>query len=878
MPARGKPANRVLLGVFLMLSFAVIASIAPALAAAQPAPAAEIAGPEYEAALGPEPRPLLAAVCTAATVTQPECEALVALFSSTTGSGWAVNTNWDNDNDPCGWYGVTCTGSNVTSLVLNGNTLSGTIPSEIGDLTNLLDLNLSSNTLSGPLPATMTSLTALTTFDYSATTLCEPPDATFLAWAAAIVSGGGTYTNSGVACADVDLSVIKDDGLTSVNPGGAVSYTITVSNAGPDGVVGAEVSDTISASLTGATWSCAPTGGAACTAGPVAGDISDTVDIPAGDSVIYTLDATVDLAATGTLSNTASVSIPADVNAIDSNAANDSATDTTSIVIPPTPTITPIPSATGTPTFCEAQISIPVVECDALVAFYNSTNGAGWMFNTGWLINTDPCAWIGVTCSSGNVTRINLSFNDLSGTLPAKLGDLSQLERLSLYFNRISGNIPTEIGNLANLTYLDISANSLSGSIPAEIGLLTSLEYLILRENSLSGSIPSEIGNAAALIEIDFDYNKLTGSLPVAISGLTQLYELDLGHNQLTGTIPSQYGNLSNLYEMDLDNNQLSGSIPPELGNLSNLFDLDLRFNKLTGTIPPELGNLSSLGFLSFYNNQLTGSIPASFSNLSNLYFLSVTSNNLSGSVPSSLGNLKNLEILYLDSNSGLTGTIPQNWTNLTNLNTFLFNDTKLCAPHTTAYINWFKYIPYLSGYWCSGTSSTPISSGGGGTATHTLLLPSNTPTMIGPFQTLTVMAFQDTQLASTPRTATPTLNTSQILKTNIALTATGPAIVDPDATLSYAARTLTAVSMEETVIANGGTPIALVSATVTDTPTPVGGAGTIGGGAASASLFSQFGPCLILPALLMLIGVGIEVYNRYFKNRKKSGEDAFSF
>ena len=73
------------------------------------------------------------------------------------------------------------------------------------------------------------------------------------------------------------------------------------------------------------------------------------------------------------------------------------------------------------------------------------------------------------------------------------------METLDLKFNDLSGSIPTEIGNLTYLETLDLSANNLSGSIPTEIGNLTNLETLFLNLNNLSGSVPLSFANLLLL-------------------------------------------------------------------------------------------------------------------------------------------------------------------------------------------------------------------------------------------------------------------------------------------------------------------------------------------------------------------------------------------
>ena len=121
-----------------------------------------------------------------------------------------------------------------------------------------------------------------------------------------------------------DLSITKDNGQGSANPGQSVSYTIEASNLGPAGVAGATVSDAFPTSLVSITWTCIASGGASCSANGT-GDIDDTVTMPVGGTVTYTVSATVGAGATGALSNTATVTVPAD--RFDPNGTNDSATD-----------------------------------------------------------------------------------------------------------------------------------------------------------------------------------------------------------------------------------------------------------------------------------------------------------------------------------------------------------------------------------------------------------------------------------------------------------------------------------------------------------------------------------------------------------------------
>lgn len=136
--------------------------------------------------------------------------------------------------------------------------------------------------------------------------------------------GNNSATDTDNVIQSADLSIIKDDGISTTPAGGPVTYTIVAANAGPSDVTGATVTDTLPVSLTGVTWTCTPSGTSTCTASG-SGNISDAaVHLPAGSSVTYTVSATVDPTATGTLSNTATIAS----SVTDPTPGNNSSTDT----------------------------------------------------------------------------------------------------------------------------------------------------------------------------------------------------------------------------------------------------------------------------------------------------------------------------------------------------------------------------------------------------------------------------------------------------------------------------------------------------------------------------------------------------------------------
>ena len=107
-----------------------------------------------------------------------------------------------------------------------------------------------------------------------------------------------------------------------------------------------------------------------------------------------------------------------------------------------------------------AQVDAHEGDSLALVAFYNSTGGPStWLNRSGWL--QEPVSdWHGIRMdSSGRVTVIDLELNNLFGTLPSDLWQLTKLEYLDLGYwtglttdnmNRLSGTLPPISGICLN--------------------------------------------------------------------------------------------------------------------------------------------------------------------------------------------------------------------------------------------------------------------------------------------------------------------------------------------------------------------------------------------------------------------------------------------
>jgi uncharacterized repeat protein (TIGR01451 family) len=180
--------------------------------------------------------------------------------------------------------------------------------------------------------------------------------------------------------AQLALAVTKTDGRTSISAGSPTAYTITLTNNGPADitVVGATVTDTMPAALSGVTWICGGAGGASCASANGAGNINTTVTVPRNGVITFTVSATVSALFTGTLSNTVTVGMTGNLQ----NTVSSSATDQTTVTGgAPTPGITVsaisgnTTEAGGTATFTAVLDSQPTANVTIALSSSDTTEG-----------------------------------------------------------------------------------------------------------------------------------------------------------------------------------------------------------------------------------------------------------------------------------------------------------------------------------------------------------------------------------------------------------------------------------------------------------------------------------------------------------------------
>ncbi|KAG6402435.1 hypothetical protein SASPL_134628 [Salvia splendens] len=262
-----------------------------------------------------------------------------------------------------------------------------------------------------------------------------------------------------------------------------------------------------------------------------------------------------------------------------------------------------------------------------------------------------------ITSLTNCTSLINLGFNNnpLGGILPSSVGNLSpRLQQLNAYGCGLKGSIPAEMGNLSDLISLALDDNRLVGSIPRTLNRLVNLQALDLAFNNIT----DEACDLQSLSLLSFSASQLHGAIPECLQNVTSLRKLYLESNFLNSTVPSGLWRMKDLLELDLSSNSFTGSLPPEVGGLAAAIKINVSMNRLSGSIPSAIGDLQNLQSLSLVRNRLEGLIPDSFGRITGLVTLDLSGNNLSGSVPKALEALKHLQSFNVSFNA-LSGEIP---------------------------------------------------------------------------------------------------------------------------------------------------------------------------------------------------------------------------
>jgi Leucine-rich repeat (LRR) protein len=281
--------------------------------------------------------------------------------------------------------------------------------------------------------------------------------------------------------------------------------------------------------------------------------------------------------------------------------------------------------------------------------------------------------------SLSHLGSLYLYNNQLTGTIPSQIAFLSQLNSFYLDKNQLTGTIPSEIGSLSQLSSLYLSNNQLTGTIPPSLSNLLNLVWLHLYDNHLNGQITSPLASLPQLRQLFLHRNHFTGHLDALVffspwnSSSSKLLNLDVSDNLFSGSVPSALF-LPHLESISLSLNcfehKLSSSICEArdarvismdgLGSAKgckNVVTVPFTYvtlvRSLGGNIPDCVWSMSNLKMLNLAGNGLKGRI-SSASSMSSLLSLTLSHNYLSGEIPLWLQKM-NLSHLDLSHNK-LTG------------------------------------------------------------------------------------------------------------------------------------------------------------------------------------------------------------------------------
>ncbi len=282
----------------------------------------------------------------------------------------------------------------------------------------------------------------------------------------------------------------------TVTPGSTLTYTIVVSNTGPGTVTAASVSDPFPSNLTGVSYTSVAAGGATDTNPTGSGStLTDTVTLPSGASITYTVLGTVISTATSSLSNTATVTA---TNGTTTHATdNDNLLTITKVdnrggssIAPSTGTVTPgstltytiVVSNTGPGTVTAASVSDPFPSNLTGVSYTsvaaggatdtNPTGSGGTLTDTVTLPAGSSITYtvLGTVSAAANTSLSNTATVTATNGTSAQATDNDNLLTITKVDNRGGSSIAPSTGTVtpgSTLTYTIVVSNTGPGTVTA---------------------------------------------------------------------------------------------------------------------------------------------------------------------------------------------------------------------------------------------------------------------------------------------------------------------------------------------------------------------------------------------------------------------------
>ncbi|OMO96183.1 hypothetical protein CCACVL1_05051 [Corchorus capsularis] len=425
--------------------------------------------------------------------------ALKKSLNSPESLGWS-------DPDPCKWNHVVCSEGRVTRIQIGHQTLQGTLPPNLQNLTELQRLELQWNEISGPLPS-LKGLSSLQVVMLSNNRYTSFPSDFFsgLSSLQAVEIDNNPFSAWEIPQSLKDASALQNFSANSANISGKIPDIF-----GPDAFPGLTILHLAFNSLEGElppSLSGSPIQSLWVNGQELSGSIavlqnmtflkevwlhSNSFSGPLPD--FFGLK---DLQTLGLRDNSFTGPIPASLMNLESLRSVNLSNNLFQGPMPVFKNLVSVDMVKDSNSFCLPSPGA----CDPRVTLllnvvksmdYPQKLAENWKGN-------DPCAdWLGITCSNGNITVVNFEKMGLTGTISPEFASLKSLQRLILADNNLTGSIPEELTTLVALKELDVSNNQLYGKVPSfksNLILNTSGNIDIGKEKGSSTSPGSAAGN-----------------------------------------------------------------------------------------------------------------------------------------------------------------------------------------------------------------------------------------------------------------------------------------------------------------------------------------------------------------------------------------------
>ncbi|KAL2334711.1 hypothetical protein Fmac_015924 [Flemingia macrophylla] len=266
-------------------------------------------------------------------------------------------------------------------------------------------------------------------------------------------------------------------------------------------------------------------------------------------------------------------------------------------------------------------------------------------------------------CIAHGLTTLDVSNNQLSGNLTDQIGDFHNIVTLNFVDNAIGGSLPRSFGKLSSLKYLHLSKNQFTGNPFKSLRSLSNLLDLNIDGNHFQGVV--KIRDLASLTSLQTFYAS-GGNFTLKVSPnwhlSSQLNELDMRGWQLGPNFPSWIRSQNKLEHLEMSNAGIFDSIPSWFWKITSHADfVNLSHNHIHGDLGTTLRNPISIGSVYLSTNHLSGKLPY----ISNVGQLDLSSNSFSGSMHDFLcknhDKQMRLSLLNLASNN-LSREIPDCW------------------------------------------------------------------------------------------------------------------------------------------------------------------------------------------------------------------------